>query len=151
MLGLSRTCGYAIVSLICLDRHRGKLILARDVSRCANVALPYLAKVLGRLVGAGLVASKRGVHGGFQLTRPAAQIRLLDAVRAVEGDDWASPCLLGLDTGSCKATCPTQGFWTEEIDRIASELRRITVADISATIDPRARTGEQCAGECEGH
>ncbi len=43
-----------------------------------------LAKVLHRLVRAGLVRGTRGVGGGYRLARPAASISILELVRVFE-------------------------------------------------------------------
>jgi len=57
-----------------------------------GVPAPYLAKSLQMLAGAGIVTSVSGRHGGYRLSRPAAEITLLDVVLAVEGDETFFRC-----------------------------------------------------------
>jgi Rrf2 family protein len=45
----------------------------------------FLLQVLRTLVNQGLLRSTRGVDGGYRLTRPLAQISLLDVVEATDG------------------------------------------------------------------
>src|SRR5687767_9306315 len=49
------------------------------------IPLKFLENILTELRRAELVASQRGVEGGYRLARPAAEISLADVIRAVEG------------------------------------------------------------------
>jgi Rrf2 family protein len=52
----------------------------------------YLAKQLQALAAAGIVRSVPGRRGGYRLARPAAEVTVLDIVRAVEGGAPAFRC-----------------------------------------------------------
>ena len=43
-----------------------------------------------------------------------------------------SRCMLGCDTCSDRRDCPAHEFWDQERDRIANELTRITLAEVTA-------------------
>jgi Rrf2 family protein len=45
----------------------------------------FLGAILSDLRRAGLVVSQRGSEGGFKLARPASQISIADALRAISG------------------------------------------------------------------
>src|ERR1039458_22069 len=45
----------------------------------------FLGAILSDLRRAGLVTSQRGSEGGFKLARPASQISMADALRAISG------------------------------------------------------------------
>ena len=62
-----------------------KRIQSDVVSRKYNVPPLYLFKILGMLVRANVLRSKRGPQGGFSLARPAKKISLLEIIEAVEG------------------------------------------------------------------
>ena len=47
--------------------------------------LEYLLKILGQLVRANILRSKRGPRGGFSLARAAKKISMLEIIEAVEG------------------------------------------------------------------
>lgn len=129
MLGLSQTCGYAILALSCLHECGGRWVLARDIARCTGVPLPYLSKLLHSLVRCGLVVAKRGYRGGFALARPPANISMMDIAEAVDGEQAVPRCLLGLAECSPERACPTHQFWQRERERIMAELRRLTLAE----------------------
>ncbi len=52
----------------------------------------YLAKHLQALSAAGIVTAVPGRKGGYRLARPAAEVTVLDVVRAVEGSAPAFRC-----------------------------------------------------------
>ena len=86
---LSRAQQVALAALPLLDG-RGPTAKGRGVKELAagaKVPAPFLAKVLQRLAGRGLLRSKRGRSGGFVLGRPASEITLADVVLALEGKD----------------------------------------------------------------
>ena len=47
----------------------------------------FLAKTLQSLARHGILRSSKGPSGGFRLNRPAAKIRFLDVVEALDGLD----------------------------------------------------------------
>ncbi len=131
MLALSQTTGYAILALSCLDGCRDRWVLAKTISECTGISLPYLSKLLHALSGSGLIHAKRGYRGGFQLARSAGEISLLDVAEAVEGRKWLPKCLLGLEECSDDRACPTHEFWKAERSRIEKELKRQTLSDVA--------------------
>ena len=74
----------------------------------------HLAKVMQRLVKAGLVASTRGPKGGFRLARPAETVTLLDVYEAVEGPVEPLGCLLGRP--ACRGSVCMFGDFLRDFD-----------------------------------
>ena len=56
-----------------------------DIARATAVPESYLRKVFQLMARAGLVASHRGVKGGFTLARDAKEITLASVVQAIDG------------------------------------------------------------------
>ena len=131
MLALSQTTGYAILALSCLEGRGEQWVLAKDISRCTGVPLPYLSKMLHALGDSSLIEAKRGYRGGFRLARTANKITLLDIAEAVESKKWLPKCLLGLERCSDDRACPTHAFWSKERSRIETELRKRTLLDVA--------------------
>ena len=99
----------------------------------------HVRRVLGTLRRSGLVASRPGAGGGWQLQRAADAITLADVWRAVQGDDP----LLGLHGAApeCTVGQRIEGA-LGDVDRRAAravekELARTTVRDLAR--DTRAR------------
>lgn len=56
-----------------------------ELGRRSGVSVPLLEQLLPALRRSRLVESRRGVKGGYLLTRPAGQINALEIVEAIEG------------------------------------------------------------------
>ncbi len=74
-----------------------KLVPTGQLADKTKVPPHYLAKVLQQLATADLIVGRRGVHGGYKLTRAASTISLLDVVRSVATVERINTCPLGLD------------------------------------------------------
>ena len=93
----------------------------------------HVRRVLGALGRAGLVASRPGAHGGWQLRQPADTVTLGDVWRAVHGDGR----LLGLH-GAAPGCVVGQRIQRAlgDVDRRAAsaverELSRTTLGDLA--------------------
>ncbi|KHQ52180.1 transcriptional regulator, BadM/Rrf2 family [Mameliella alba] len=62
----------------------GDLVTLGDISRRQDVSLPYLEQLFVKLRRAGLVESVRGPGGGYRLSRPPTEIRVVDVLAAVD-------------------------------------------------------------------
>ena len=77
---------YAIRALLDLAVHHGEgLVPIQEVARRQGIPQRYLEQVLLLLKRAGILESKRGSAGGYQLVRPPAGISVGEVLRAVEG------------------------------------------------------------------
>jgi Rrf2 family transcriptional regulator, nitric oxide-sensitive transcriptional repressor len=79
----SQTAEYAMRAMACLAQYR-ELVATPTLADQTGVPANYLAKVLQMLAGAGLIAGRRGVGGGYRLSRGADDITLLQVVDAVD-------------------------------------------------------------------
>lgn len=131
MLSLSQTTGYAIQALAHLDGPDGDSKFIRDVAEATGVPQAYLAKLIQKLVEAGLVESKKGYWGGIKLARPASQITLLEISNAIDGPRWMGQCLLGLEECSDARACPAHEFWKSARNLIRDTLTRTKLADVA--------------------
>ncbi len=74
MLRISKLTDYGTVILACLATPPERRHTAAEVAERTRLALPTVSKLLKSFHRAGLVTSVRGSHGGYQLSRPAAEI-----------------------------------------------------------------------------
>lgn len=139
MLALSRTAGYAILALSCLEEAADRWVLVKDIVGRVNVPGPYLAKILHTLAKAGVVCAKRGYRGGFMLARPAAQVSIAEIVNAIEGATWLGGCLLGFTECTDDRACPAHALCKTERAKIQSFLEKLTLRDVA---DFELRHGE---------
>ena len=87
MIGLSKSTGYAILTLSCLAASGGRRVFAKEIARCTGVPGAYLSKILRLLSQAGLIEAKRGYRGGVSLVLDPKHITLLTVADAIEGPD----------------------------------------------------------------
>ena len=88
----------------------------------------YLHRVLQDLVAAGLVGSRPGPGGGYELARPTDQITILDVVNAVDPVERIERCPLGLK--SHKQLCPLHAELDRAYAATEEAFRRVTMRDM---------------------
>lgn len=83
---LSLQVQYAVCGVFDLAYNgQGEPVQVRVISERQTVPERYLEQIFRRLRLAGLLSSKRGPGGGYQLARLPREISLRDVVEAVEG------------------------------------------------------------------
>lgn len=96
---------------------------------------PYLEQLVVSLREAGLVMSTRGAHGGYQLTRQPAEIRMSEVLRALEGPIAPMICASEdpLHAGLCNRTsyCNVNLLWTRVRDAVTAALDSVSLADLA--------------------
>src|SRR5690349_4500444 len=94
----------------------------------------YLEQLVMSLRDAGLVASTRGAHGGYQLTRAPHEIRMSEVLRALDGP--IPPMLCATDDPEhalvCdrSSRCTVNVLWVRVRDAISGALESMTLADL---------------------
>lgn len=116
---LSQTAEYALRAMIVLGASNGEARTAQDLARESKIPADYLAKILRLLGRAGLVSAQRGRGGGFQATRPASEMTVLDVIDAVDPLKRIKTCPLGL-AAHRRRLCPLHSK-IDEATRMAEE------------------------------
>ncbi len=106
-----------------------------DLAVAAEVSPAFLSKVLQRLVRGGLVASRRGKRGGFELVDRGRQASLMDILAALDGVPELNACLLA---GGCHRSnwCAAHPVWVEAQEKMREVL-------IGATLQRLARDSRE--------
>ena len=63
----------------------GEIVAASTISEAHKMPRRFLLTILRSFVRHGIVASVRGVLGGYKLAKPAGKISLLEIIEAVDG------------------------------------------------------------------
>jgi Rrf2 family protein len=104
ILNISEAASLAFHAVIILAAHSDRLVSTREIASILHGSEAHLAKVLQRLVRAGLVESVRGPAGGFRLKKESSEICLLEVFEVMEGKLSDHQCLLSspvCGNGSC--------------------------------------------------
>jgi Rrf2 family protein len=138
---LSQTAEYALraTAWIASRPERGP-VLAREFSEGTGIPAQYLAKILRRLVLAGILASRKGRGGGFTLARSPELIRFRDVLAAVDAYPGEDRCAFGW--GSCDPShpCPLHDSWGGMSGRFRAWATRTTFRGMRSA-KRRARPG----------
>lgn len=87
MISITSKSVYALLALVELAHHEGgDPIPVSELARRRRLPAQFLEQLFGALRRANIVASRRGVKGGYVLARPAAQITALEVVQTLDGE-----------------------------------------------------------------
>jgi Rrf2 family transcriptional regulator, iron-sulfur cluster assembly transcription factor len=126
----------------------GKLSPVHEIAAHAGVSEAYLAKILQKLAGAGLVRSFRGPGKGMELGRAASTITLASLILVMEGSKGVDECVLGLGTCSEETPCVLHDEWIPIHTKIRNLLEKTTLADlVQSVITREAKFGARQASE----
>jgi Rrf2 family protein len=119
-----------------LARHYGHgPVSLSEVADHEELPRPYLEQLVVSLREAGLVASTRGAHGGYQLTKDPAEIRMGTVLRVLEGPLAPMICASEdpVHAGLCDRTgfCTVNLLWVKVRDAIGSALDSVSLADLA--------------------
>ncbi len=131
MIKLSKLSDYAVVVLSLLARDRNRLMTASGLSTASGIPEPTVAKVLKLLSKEGVIASTRGVNGGYMLERDPSQISVTELITALEGPIALTACIEGSDDDcSIQEICPMSGKWAKVNTTIKTALDGLPLSDL---------------------
>ncbi|HJK98715.1 MAG TPA: Rrf2 family transcriptional regulator [Polyangiaceae bacterium LLY-WYZ-14_1] len=139
---LSNKGRYGVSALFDIAFHNdGLATQTKDIAERQGIPARFLEQIFQDLKRAGLVTSKRGPKGGYQLARPTDAIRLGDVIRALEG-----PVQLGPPPDDVKATRGAESTGRQVTDAAFAELSE----QIEACFDGKTLADLCAQGEALG-
>lgn len=131
---ISKSTAYGIRALAYLASHPdSKLCGLQEIADSERIPPVYLRKVLGELRRHRLLHSVKGLHGGYELARPAEKITLWEVFRVLEPDPYLDDCILGRGMCNEAATCALHEDWQRLRKEIVGLLQRKTIWELAAT------------------
>jgi Rrf2 family transcriptional regulator, cysteine metabolism repressor len=125
---------YGVRAMVALAHNYGNGPMSiAAVSKASSVPTAYLEQLIGPLRRAGLVESKRGAQGGYQLSRPPELVRVGEVYRVMEGPVAPMECV---SEDVSEQTCPlidgceTRPVWLRMREAIVDAIDSITLADL---------------------
>jgi len=141
---ITHTGQYAVWAVVCIAETgtNGRATVAQ-VARASGVPANYLAKILHALARVGVLASSRGRHGGFRLTRPPDRLTLAEVLAPFEE---AAPAGCMLARGHCPHDdhCRSWRRCTALSREVARFLQRTRIADLMEVQHAPAPGGVEC-------
>jgi FeS assembly SUF system regulator len=139
MLRMSRLTDYATVLLAALAGEPERVQTAASLAEQTRIAAPTVCKLLKQLQRAGLVTSTRGLRGGYQLARPAAQISAAAILDALEGPVALTDCSAGHGRCEIEDTCRVGRVWQRLNLAFRRSLYEVSLAQLAGLDAPPAR------------
>ena len=135
---ITRETDYAIRVVRAL--HRGGQLSAREIAERENMQQAITYKMLRKLSKAGVVESRRGVEGGYILTRPVDELYLYDLFDALDEEMLLTECLEpGYDcTNNRDGTCAVHKELSRIQKVIEEEMKRKPLSELLKPV------GENC-------
>lgn len=130
MLRVSKLTDYATAVMTCLASAGDGVTSAQALAERVRLELPTVSKLLKQLAQAGLVASTRGINGGYRLTRPPERITIADIVTAMEGPIGMTECSAHAGLCDHEPHCGVRVNWQRINHAIANALANVTLADM---------------------
>jgi Rrf2 family cysteine metabolism transcriptional repressor len=143
----SKKSEYGLRALIELTKNYGHPITRQQIGERQNVPVVFLEQILLRLKHAGLVASTRGVQGGYALIKLPSKVTLGHVIRILDGPLAPIGCVSKTAYQKCvdcpyakKAHCPLQHVMGGVRNAIADILDNYSLEDFTSGMNGSRRS-----------
>ena len=137
MLKLTKKADYGLMAMKHLAEHGPEgACSAKEVADAYGIPQEALAKILQRLVKAGLLRSQHGMNGGYSLARDAGSISAFEVIRAIDGPLFITSCVTV--RGECDQSdrCTIREPLRRVNESIEQVLRRIKISEMKEETHP---------------
>ena len=139
MFRLSKKTDYAFMAMKHLASDpRRQAATAREIAEKYAIPVELMAKVLTRLVRSGLLISRQGVHGGYELAQPPAATSLAAVLEAIDGPLAMTACTHGDYECDQFSKCNVRDPLRRIRDRIVAILAEFSISEMAADPHPSA-------------
>ncbi len=135
---LSARADYAVRAVVEIAARDEDVTSAHLVAEAQQIPERYLTGILVELRRSGIVASQRGMAGGYRLGRPAADITIADVIRAVEGPLAGIRGMRPEHVEHHGSAVALPELWVALRASIRSVLEQVSVADVASGRLPAA-------------
>jgi len=154
MIKISKKSQYGLRAMVCLAKHykpksrlrsnrgspdfiedprrcrdstkSGKVCSTKTISEIEGIPFDFLEKIISRLERAKLVKGKKGVLGGYILSRSPKKISVNDVVSVLEENKKTVNCALCARLKKCSA----KNVWSKLDDSLNKTLKSITLENL---------------------
>ncbi len=137
---MSRSTAYAISAVLQLaNAPPGQPVPCSRLAKTGEMPERFLLQILRMLVNHGLLASTRGVDGGYSLALPISEITLLQIFEATEGP--LTPTLPPLDSLPAESQTRLLGVMGDISAATCQRLAEVKMSDLVAAKTSDASEG----------
>ena len=102
----------------------------QEIAEVTRVPAPYLSKLMQGMVRSGLLKSRRGLGGGFTLSRSPEGITMWDILQAVDPLKRIHTCPLEIE--GHRQLCPLHRRVDAALEGVESAFKGTTLAELIA-------------------
>jgi len=125
---LSKTAEYALRAVTCMGSQVDRPVSANLLAEQTKVPRRYLTRVLQDLCAAGMVQSRPGPGGGYELTHAISKLTILDVINTVEPIARIKKCPLGLKGHT--TLCPLHAELDKAYAATEKAFASVTIQDL---------------------
>ena len=134
---LSNKAKYGLKALAYLADNRGHAVQSAEIAEARDLPKKFLDAILLEIKNIGVISSKKGKGGGYQLARPPDTISLGAVIRALDGPFAPVPCVSRTAYARCddcpdEEGCMIRPVMQEVRDAISNVLDNKTLSDMLA-------------------
>jgi FeS assembly SUF system regulator len=132
MIRLGKLTDYGLVLMSQMARRpQSELHTARDLAARCRLPLPTVSKLLKSLLQGGLLASYRGIKGGYSLARDPQLISVAEIISALEGPLALTECNMDV-AGLCdlEPSCPIKDNQRLINQVVRGALEKVMLSDL---------------------
>ena len=141
MLRISKKADRAIIILAYLAESPGRYCSANEIAQHFEIARPVIANILKMLTKSGLVKSKQGIRGGYQLARDPSHIKLSEVLQAV-GELFAFARCVEMGSNGDPSHSELSGRYPSELalryvhQEMYKMIERVTLVHLTGDLTP---------------
>jgi Rrf2 family protein len=130
---LTRAADYAVRVMIRLATQPAKeRVSLPELAAATDAPGSFLSKVLQALSRAGLISSRRGQSGGFEISPRGREASMLEVIEAIDGEICLNVCLVSGRSCQRKAHCPAHPVWAQAQMAMLEVLSGAMIADLAS-------------------
>jgi len=132
---ISRKARYALKAVVALAKAEpGNVVLIGDIAERENIPKKFLEQILVDLKHHGVVMSRRGKAGGYQLLKKPEQITFGEVLRIIDGPVAPLACVSRMAYSRCEDcsdedNCEVRRVFARVAEATRNVLDHTTVAD----------------------
>jgi len=131
---LSKTAEYALRAVTCMGSQIDRPVSANLLAEQTKVPRRYLTRVLQDLCAAGMVQSRPGPGGGYELTHATSKLTILDVINTVEPIARIKKSPLGLKGHT--TLCPLHAELDKAYAATEKAFASVTIQDLVESTSP---------------
>ncbi len=105
-------------------------VFQKDIALNQGLSVKYLDQIIHGLKTAGLIINLRGKKSGYILTRPPAEITMLDIYNAFDPGICVIDCMVTGFICDRREICKVKGFWENLNTMIVDYFKSVTLEDL---------------------